>query len=227
LNELLRDQLFHQVDHEYQKFHSKLCPNIDHILGVRIPVLRKMAKELAKGDWETYLATAQDTYYEEVLLQGLVIGLIQTDLEDRLHYIQHFVPKIDNWAICDTFCAGLRFTKHHRDRVWDFILPYLETEDEYLNRFSVVMMLDYYIIEDYIDLVLPLLDTIRHPGYYVRMAVAWALSICFIRFPEKTLYTFQQSNQDKFTYNKALQKITESNRVDLQTKAFIRSLKRK
>lgn len=227
MKDTIRERIIAMRDEDYQKFHSRLCPNIDNILGVRLPDLRKLAKELVKGDWRTYLATAQDDYYEEVMLQGMVIGYIKTDIEDALQYVSDFVPKINNWAVCDSFCSGLKFTKIHMDRVWDFLLPYLQTDDEYQMRFAIVMMLNYYIEEEYIDRVLAMLDDVKHNGYYVKMAVAWALSICFVKYPEKTLAYLKHSSQDDFTYNKALQKITESYRVDNQTKSMIRIMKRK
>ncbi len=87
------------------------------------------------------------------------------------------------------------------------------------------MILNFYIVEDYIDEVLNILNNIHHDGYYVKMAVAWAISYCYISFPEKTLDFLKNNNLDKFTYNKSLQKIIESNRVDKDIKNLIRSMK--
>ena len=89
------------------------------------------------------------------------------------------------------------------------------------------MMLNYYITEEYIDIVLKSLDKISHDGYYVKMAVAWAVSICFIHFEDKTMDFLKNNNLDDFTYNKSLQKICESLRVNKDTKILIKSMKRK
>ena len=94
-------------------------------------------------------------------------------------------------------------------------------------RFGVVMLLDYYIEEAYIDRVLRLLNEARHDGYYVKMAVAWAVSVCYVKFPEKTMEYLKNNTLEDFTYNKALQKITESLRVGRDEKELIRSMKRK
>ncbi|PIC78121.1 DNA alkylation repair protein [Sporosarcina sp. P19] len=228
MHKTIRRQLVERIDSDYQKFSSALIPNVDHILGVRMPELRKLAKEIAKDDWRAYLQTAKDQYFEEVMLQGLVIGYVKADLEELLMYVAKFVPKIDNWSVCDSFCSGLKVTKHNKERVWSFLQPYMDSDKEYELRFGIVMLLIYYSEPDYIDRVLGLLDRVQHEGYYVKMAVAWALSICFVKLPDKTMdYLAKENSLDLFTYNKALQKITESTRVEQDMKKVIRSMKRR
>ncbi|MBU5336439.1 DNA alkylation repair protein [Intestinibacter bartlettii] len=222
----LRNRLFELADDKYKKFHSNLCPNTENIIGVRLPQLREIAKEITKGDWRGFLSTSKEDYYEEVLINGLVIAYAKCDVDERLNYIKDFVPKIYNWAICDTFCNTLKFVNKNKEAVWDFIQPYLKSSKEFEIRFAVVIILNYYITEDYIDIVLETLDKVRHNGYYVKMAVAWAISICFVKFEEKTMLYLKNNNLDDFTYNKSLQKICESLRVDKKTKALIKSMKR-
>ncbi|PIC73043.1 DNA alkylation repair protein [Sporosarcina sp. P17b] len=228
MQDTIRKQIFELQEASYQKFISALIPNIDNVLGVRMPELRKLAKEIAKGDWRTYLQTANDEYFEEVMLQGLVIGYAKADVEELLTYVETFVPKIDNWSVCDSFCTGLKFTKQNKERVWSFLQPYMISDKEYELRFGIVMLLDYYIEPDYIDRVLDLLDDVQHEGYYAKMAVGWALSICFVKLPDQTMkYLTGDHSLDLFTYNKALQKITESTRVGADVKEIIRGMKRK
>lgn len=227
MNHSIREQLIERAEEGYQKFAAALIPNINNVLGVRLPELRKMAKVIAKDDWRTYLEQAECEYFEEVMLQGMVIGYVKTDIEETLRYVADFVPKIDNWSVCDSFCTGLKFTKTNKIRVWEFLQPYLTSNKEYEIRFGVVMLLFFYMEEDYISRVLQILDSIKHEGYYVKMAVAWALSICYVKLPEPTMAYLKSNSLDDFTYNKALQKITESYRVDLETKKLIRSMKRK
>lgn len=223
----IREQLLELANEEYQKFSSALIPNINNVMGVRLPELRKLAKMIAKGDWRSYLEDAESEYFEEVMLQGMVIGYVKADIEEILVYVTAFVPKIDNWSLCDSFCVGLKFTIKHMKRVWDFLQSYLNSDKEYEIRFGVVMLLNFYIKEEYIEQVLLRLDTIQHDGYYVKMAVAWAISMCYVKQPDATMIFLSSNSLDDFTYNKALQKITESFRVDQDTKRIIRSLKRK
>ncbi|AJS60108.1 DNA alkylation repair protein [Paenibacillus sp. IHBB 10380] len=227
MDKTIRVQIFELVDEEYQKFASALIPNVNNVVGVRLPELRKLAKKIAKGDWRIYIEHAQSEYFEEIMLQGMVIGYVKADIEEILQYVAKFVPKIDNWSVCDSFCVGLKFTKTNMEQVWDFLQPYLSSENEYDIRFGVVMLLNFYIEEEYISRVLQLLDNAKHEGYYVKMAVAWAVSICYVKLPEPTMTYLNSNSLDDFTYNKALQKITESYRVDPETKKRIRSLKRK
>jgi 3-methyladenine DNA glycosylase AlkD len=223
----IKEQLLDLVDDEYQKFSAALIPNINNLIGVRLPELRKLARFIAKDDWRTYLEHAEDEYFEEIMLQGMVISYVKTDVEEILRYVADFVPKINNWSVCDSFCIGLKFTQTNKERVWQFLQPYLSSNNEYDIRFGVVMLLFYYTEEEYMNRGLQLLDNIRHEGYYVKMAVAWAISICYVKQPEPTMQYLRNNSLDKFTYNKALQKITESYRVDQETKQLIRSMKRK
>jgi len=223
----IKEKLRSFADEKYRAFSSKLIPDSDNMLGVRLPQLRVLAREIAGGNWREYIDTADDEYFEEVMLHGLVIGCIKTDVEERLRLIRDFIPKISNWSVCDSFCAGLKFAVKNKERIWQFLGPYFRSDREFELRFALVMGMDYFIDEDYIDEFIALIDSISHEGYYVKMAAAWALSVCFVKFPEKTMAYLKRNSLDDFTYNKALQKIIESYRVDNDTKALIRSMKRK
>ena len=225
----IREQLFALQDQKYQQFASSLIPNIDAqtIIGVRVPLLRQIAKDIAKTDPLTYLQTTEDTYFEEILLQGMVIGYMKASPQEKLPRIAQFIEKIDNWSVCDSFCTGLKFTKSNQALVWDFIQPYFQSKRAYDIRFAVVKLLNYYVDEHYIKQTLQLLDQVSHEDYYVKMAVAWAVSICYIKMPDATMPYLQNNQLDVFTYNKALQKITESLRIDADTKKKIRAMRRK
>lgn len=227
VNKTIREQLNNLSEPEYQAFTSKLLPGTEKILGVRVPHLRKMAKQIAKGEWRTYLADATDDSYEEILLQGMVIGYSNASLAETLHYIEKFVPKIDNWAVCDSFCNGLKIAKKHPVEMWDFLQSYLNDSREFYIRFGVVMLLCYYISEEYVEEALRSMDKIKSDAYYVKMGVAWAISMYYVKLPEKTTAYLNNNNLDDFTYNKTLQKITESLKVDTETKNRIRLMKRK
>ena len=222
----VRKELELLADEPYRVFHSRLLPGTENILGVRVPRLWKLARRLVKEEGSGYLGRAGDDTYEEIMLQGMVIGLLKEDTGQMLKRLPAFMAKAENWAHCDIVCSGLKKVKDDRESVLAFLKPYISSEREFEARFAIVLLLDYYIDEDYIDTTLELLQQAVHPGYYVKMAVSWALSVCYVQFPEKTLACMREGPFDDFTYNKALQKITESFRVDKEEKAFIRSLKR-
>lgn len=228
MKKIIKENLYNLVDEKYKEFHSGLCPGVDNIIGIRVPVLRKYAKELiSKNNIDEIINNVDNELYEEVMLQGMVIGLSKISFKEKEEYIKKFIPKVNNWAICDIFCAGIKTKKNELKNVWEFIQKYLKSKKEYEVRFSVVMMIDYFIIDEYIDLVLEKLDNIKSDKYYVQMAVAWAVSVCYIKFPEKTFKYLRNSNLDDFTYNKAIQKIRESYRVSKDEKEILNKMKRK
>ena len=168
-----------------------------------------------------------DKYCESIMLQGMVIGLAKNkNIEEILEYVKNFIPKIDNWAVCDTFCAGLKITEKNRERVWDFLKEYLKSDKEFELRFALVMILDFYIDEKYIDEVLKIIDNIKSDTYYVQMAAAWALSICAVKFYDKTYKYLKISKIDKFTFNKAIQKSIESYRITDEQKQTLKNMKK-
>ena len=229
--ETLRQRLLILQDEKYQKFHSDLCPGIENIIGIRTPVLRQLAAEIVKGgDWRAYLQKALHgpfIYSEEATLCGMVLGLLKTDFDEILGYLQLFVPRIDSWSICDVTCTGLKVFKKHQAAGRSFLDQYLASANEYELRFAIIMLMAYYHDDSYIDDTLQVLNSTRHEGYYVKMGVAWALQLCFVKPRDKTLILFQHNNLDDFTLNKALQKCRESFRVSAADKELLQSLKRK
>lgn len=211
---------------EYQLFTAKLLPGIPNILGIRLPKLRVIAKQLAKEDWKAYLEHATQDSFEEVMLQGMVIGYVKVEFEEIAPYITSFIPKINNWSVCDSFCNTLKITKRYPKEMWDFIQPYLKDSKEYHIRFGVVMLLTYYLKEDYVKEALQRMDEIKSDAYYVKMGIAWAVSMYYVNFPNETMSFLKNNHLDDFTYNKTLQKITESLKIDKEKKLMIRAMRR-
>ena len=154
----VREQILQEADEKYQKFSSALLPGVNNVVGVRLPVLRKISREIYKSDWQTYLKNNDCRFMEETMLKGMVIGLIKDEPEKILNYIENFVPEINNWSVCDSFCCGLKFIKKNKELVWNFVQKYLNSEKEFEIRFGVVVLLNYFIEENYIDRVLEKLE---------------------------------------------------------------------
>ena len=131
--ENIRKELKALADPKYRKFHSYLLPGTDNILGVRIPQLRTMAKEIIKkDDWRPFVETANTNYYEETMLQGMIIGLAKMNLDEQINYISLFIPRINNWAVCDIFSSELKTAvRKGEETVWQFIQPYLKSQKEF------------------------------------------------------------------------------------------------
>lgn len=216
------------INLEYKNFHQKICHTNYEILGVKIPILRKVAKDLLKNhDYKDILNNRNDKYYETVLLEGLIIANAKINYEEKLKLITPYLSKIDNWAICDIFCGELKFVKKNLDKFYKYLLPILEIKKEYYQRFVLVMLLDYYINDNYIDSIFEMILSVTNEEYYVKMAIAWLISICLVKYYDKTLEFLinNKNNLDKWTYNKAIQKACESYRITNENKIKLKELK--
>lgn len=227
MNQLIKEKLNCLKDDEYAKFQKRIIPDTEDIIGVRTPELRKIAKKLMKEDYLRYLDNACDDSYEEILLQGMVIGYSKLSFDEIKPYIMKYVAKISNWALCDLFVDSLKITNECIDEMYEFIQPYLNSDQTYEIRFGVVMLLNYYNKEEYCDSTFACFDKIKSKQYYVQMAIAWAISMYYANHREKTLKYLLNNQLDDFTFNKALQKIIESRQIDKEEKNMIRSMKRK
>ncbi len=229
--EEITKKLVELKDEKYKEFNSGICPDTNkEMLGIRIPILRKLAREILKEDnnWEAFVKKEDVKYFEEVILQGLIIAYSKIDLKEKENYIKMFVPRIDSWAINDTFVPTLKIKEKDLEEYWNFILPYTKSKKEFEVRFAVISMLDYFIIDNYVDKVLKELDVITNEGYYVKMGVAWTIAEIGIKYNDKAMkYLKGLNNLDKFTFNKALQKMIESYRIDNKQKEMLRQMKRK
>lgn len=222
------ESLREMADEKYREFHSRLIPGVESIFyGVRVPALRKLARQLVKGDWRGFVELTKDSsVYEFNMLCGMVCALAKCDFEEKLEYVKKFIPSIDNWAVCDIVCGDLKDVKNNQERMYEFVLPYLKSQNEYEVRFAVVILMQYFVTDEYINDVLKNYDDIRHKGYYVKMAVAWGISICYVKYRNITLEYLASCNLDDFTYNKSVQKMIESFRVSREDKEMLRSMKR-
>lgn len=222
----IKKRIYELADEKYKDFHSRLCPGTTNIVGVRTPVLRNYAKELnRKYSLNELLKEIDDTLYEEIMLQGMLIGLSK-NIEEVLKYTRTFIPKIDNWAICDVFCAGLKITKKYKKKMWNFIQEYLNSDKEFEIRFGIVIILDYYIDEEYLDKNFEIFQKIKNDNYYVKMAIAWAISICLIKYYDRTIKYLEKAKLDNWTYNKSIQKAIESYRINDEQKEHLRQMKK-
>ncbi len=223
----IRKELFALSDEKFKVFASSLIPGCDNLIGVQIPHLRKIAKKIAKDNPIDFLDNADDLYFEETMIKALVIGNMREDIEVIIEQVALFVPKITNWSLCDSFCNELKIVRLHKERVWKFLQRYHQSNEAYEIRFAVVMLLFHFIEKPYLEDVLFICDVITHEDYYVKMAVAWCLQVCFVNFPAETMDYLKENNLDDETFNKALQKIRESRKVDETTKENLQSMKRK
>lgn len=208
------------------EFNRRLKSDVSHDYGVKVPVLRKIAKDIIKEYPDLFLKIAKDDTQEEIMLQGMVIALSKFPFDKKLSLTSSYLDKISNWALCDIFCGDFKPETEQLERLYEFITPYLNCKEEFKCRFAVVMLMNYYVNQDYIDKVLNHLITVNHEGYYVKMAVAWALSKIYVAYPDKVIQILKEEKLDSFTHNKSIQKMTESYRISSEEKNALRALKK-
>lgn len=217
----LRQELFNNRDLKYRDFHKKLVPNVDEskIIGVRVPIVRKIAKSAFQNNAENLCE-----YYEEKEVFGLTISMKKCSVEEHKKDISDFVSLIDNWGICDTCSASMKFIAKDKTRYFDFLSSFIGA-GEYPTRFAIVALMDYYLDDEYIDRVLDLYKTISSDKYYVNMALAWAYSMAFIKYEEKVIGLIKSKTLSPWVQNKTIQKIRESYRVDKEIKEKLKEYK--
>jgi 3-methyladenine DNA glycosylase AlkD len=215
-------------EESYQKFHQKILNSKEPIIGIRLPILRKYAKEICKGNAKEFLKYCSKNYHEEVLLHGLIITRLPMSYEEFQTEADNFIQKIQSWASCDTFCTSLKKPiRNHKQEFWNHLSLYLHSKNPWAVRVGLVAMLANYIEEPYIDKVISRCDKIKDDFYYVRMGQAWLISEACAKFPEKTIdYLRHHSTLDPWTYGKSIQKICESSRIPKETKDYLKTLKK-
>lgn len=216
-------------DEKYKKFNFSLIPdeNPDFMFGVRMPQLRALGKEISKGNANSFLKVSSNEYYEERMLKGIVVGLVKTDnFEEFVSLCNLAVADINNWALCDCFCGGLKQVKKYKEEFFEYLNNYLDSNDVWKIRVALISMLNYYLEDIYIDKVFERCDKVESDYYYVNMAQAWLIATAFVKCEEQTRKYLLNNNLSKFTFNKAIQKCIESRRIDADTKSYLKSLKR-
>jgi len=213
---------------EYAAFQRKLCPDTARpILGVRLPQLRKLSKDLARGGWRTFLAQARRETYEETMVEGLVIAYAAAELEEKLGRLKPLLYGLDSWALTDSIAPTFRFRPQELPRVWDFAQDCLAATPTYVRRFGLILMLDYFLIPEYLPKVAQTVEDLHDDRYYVQMAAAWLLAELAVHDYDRALQTLSSGRLDLFTQNKTIQKMRESYRFTPAQKNALIAYKRK
>lgn len=219
------DELILLKDEKYREFHSGLGINKENLIGIKLPLLKEIAKKISKGNYKEFIKYNNHQYYEEIMLHGLIIGYIK-DFDEALKLFNEFIIYIDNWAVCDAVCCNLKIIKKNLAKTYPLVLSYLYDQNPWIKRVGIVVLLSYYVNKEYIDDIIVECSKIELENYYVKMAVAWLISVCYIKFPIITINFLRFNNIDTWTHNKAIQRIRESLRVSNEEKEKLNYLKR-
>lgn len=224
---------------DYQKFQIKLTSLIEDdfrdfvkkgiitdypLLGVRTPHLRELAREIVKSGHAAEFLQHDPQSYEEATIQGIVVASLPYD--EMKHQLPSFIPKIDNWATCDTFCNSVKSVRQHRS---DFLgqIDQLLDGPEFSARTALVCLLSHYVVPDYLAVIYDRIARVAdREEYYIKMAVAWLVAECFVKFPDETYGILQSNLLPRWTQNKTISKIRDSYRVPPEIKDALLTLRK-
>ena len=243
-------RLLAEQDLKYRDFHASLLPNIDKksIIGVRVPTMRKIAKEFvdsakdAKGaakivpkDVASFLDKLPHKHFEENQVHLFVVERIK-DFDECLRRIEQFLPYIDNWAVCDGKSpkALLKDEAQFLER----IQAWLKSNHPYTVRFGVNMLMNYFLDDRFDKRFLKWVAGIdeslfKDDGraecptdrYYVQMEVAWYFATALAKQWDAAFPYIKGRKFSAWTHAKTIQKACESYRITAEQKEILRKLK--
>lgn len=214
-------------DEKYKEFHSSLVLNSKYeFIGIRLPIMKDIAKEIAKtSNIFDFLSVANDKYYEEVMIEGLLVSHIKDEEVFYKYFIEH-INKIDNWALCDTFCSSIKLVRKYKEKYFNEAISLSLSKEEFTSRVGLVILLAHFVQKENLDKIFYLLNKIDSDKFYVNMAQAWLVCELYIKYPSETLEFIKTNNLTKFTQNKAISKIHDSFRVSKKDKDMLNKYKK-
>ena len=221
----LIEYLFSYQDTKYRDFNQKIVNTTSPIIRIRSPIIKSIAKKIDQNEITSFIALLHNKYYEETLLEGLVISRIK-DNQLFNEYLDKFIYKINNWAIGD-MCSSSKKQIKKDNKYFELSKKYIKSNQEFITRVGYIIMMDHFMDDKHIDEILNILNKEKPSNYYyVNMAKAWLISVCYVKYRDKTLSFIKNNELDEFTHNKAIQKIIESYRVSTEDKTYLKTLKK-
>lgn len=221
--------LFENADESYKNFHQSIVPTLpkERIIGVRVPVLRKIAKQLKKDESSNnlvneFLQELPHEYYDEDMLHAIILS-DERDFSTALERTREFLPYIDNWAVCDAFCPKA-FCKN-KNALWREIEKWLESEKTFTVRFGIVNAMRFFLDEDFSAEKMKKVLEVDNEDYYVRMAIAWYMSVALVKQWEVAIKVVEDKSLGTWVHNKSIQKSCESFRLSAEQKKYLKTLK--
>lgn len=213
-------------DQKYKEFQGKLIFTKYEMLGIRIPKLRSIAKQISKTDISSFLKITQNKYYEEVMINGFVVSSIKDENLFDKYFLQH-IQFIDDWSLCDSFCNSIKQVRDNKDKYFRMALELSLSKEEFISRVGLITILSHFIEKNYLKEIFKILNNIQSDKYYINMAEAWLICELYIKYPKETTRFLIKNKLNKFTQNKSISKIRESYRISKEEKDYLNTLKRK
>ncbi len=219
------DRIKEFEDSEYKKFHSSLMPTVQKakVIGVRVPHLRKIAKEIYKtSEAEEFLNSLPHKYYEENNVHGMLLEKI-SDFDECIKKIDEFLPHINNWATCDLIKP--KTFKKHPDKLILKIKEWIKSDKTYTIRFGLEMLMTHFLDENFKEEYLFLAAKVKSDEYYVNMMIAWFFATALAKQWESVVKFIEENRLSKWVHNKTIQKAIESYRITTEQKEYLKKLR--
>lgn len=223
----IQERLFELQDMKYRDFHSNLMPTVgkESIIGVRVPAIRKFAKELNKCEnVQEFLKELPHKYYEENNLHAAII-LGYKNYDDTIEAVEAFLPHINNWATCDMLSP--KIFKKYPSELLERIKTWIASDHIYTIRFGIKMLMDFYLEEHFESEYLEMVANVKSEEYYVNMMIAWYFATALAKQYDAALPYLEEKRLADWTHNKTIQKAVESYRITEEHKQYLRQLRMK
>ena len=226
--ENILDEIKNNYDEKYANFSQKLIPNIEPnmMCGVRIPIAKSIAKKYANTiQGKEFLGRQNYANLDEKNVCGLMLGYLKNEYE-MFEYLTCFLSQIDNWLTCDISVSHLKIIKKYAQKYKKMAFLWLKSDNFYIKRFAIVVLLNYFLEENFEKNDLFILSKINTNDYYVNMALAWYFSVALVKQYNTAINLFENKEiLNKFVHNKSIQKCCESFRINYSTKQYLKTLK--
>ena len=220
----IQKYLLSQADQKYRDFTLPLIPNVDKktFIGVRLPIIKKYAKELNDNDRDIFLNSLPHQYHEENVLHAYILSYIK-DYDEFIKRIDAFLSYVLNWSVCDAICN--KYLYKHLGKLINEIYAWLKSKEIYRVRYAIKCLMNYYLGDEFKEEHLLRVEEVKLDDYYVKMMIAWYLATGLAKNYDSFIKPIEEKKFDKVTHNKAIQKAVESYRVSEEHKTYLRSLK--
>ncbi|PID31114.1 hypothetical protein CR973_00355 [Candidatus Saccharibacteria bacterium] len=211
---------------EYAAFNKRIVNTSKEVIGVRVPDLRRLARQLAKtmtgaDDFKRFLGEVDWRVFDEVMLAGLVLNAVKLSNEEHIELAKQYLVKADSWAEIDIFAE--KKARFATAAYWQFAIESIQDDREFVARYGVIAMMSNFLDDAHIDQVFRHLRQLKNDAYYVKIACAWLYATAAIDYYEATMAELERSEIDPWTRRKAYQKMLESSRPSSRQKTAIRT----
>ncbi len=212
----------------YRTFTSKLIPSEGRrIIGVRIPRIRALAARIAKagGLCDLMAPLPPSACYEMVMLKACAFAHLDGPSGEIQAQVLRFITEVDGWGSCDSLAASLKDARAHPDEWWPFVKKLFSHPYPYARRLAMVSCIWFFCDKEHLEEALSLIGRCPLSHFYERMGAAWALSMYFVRFPQRVGEFVEHGLSDRKVAAKAMSKVLESRQGSAADRAQARQIR--